>query len=475
MATIPDSHYDILIFQSGGELPPSFREKLKAKGMASSIKTDIRECGEALLQLKQPIFITIGSEDDQETINNVRSLVANKELHDFPLIIVGKDAAAAEPVLKQYFDLVVTISVPYNLWDLFSAVDFVIEKYPRFIERKRFSVETSNTAAEPTPQETPPQIVDKPAAIFNYWSKLKLNIQNLGGKEYRLSQLGNQKHYLPKDRSIQSTIGLACADAGKWYIAHLHRLAFLNSRILETLAMPAALREAAQAAAFLYMSSFAQRNRALTRIQYHYSNSQDIRSELCSRLKDSAMKLTEDLKSPLIGNIVSTTARYIGHEQSPGEDEVSIVASTLMTLDMIDRACYPSGLWDSRGAYTVLRKLRNNEISNIHPQVLACVIKILSEAISIKTSAALVPKHLRTNKKLLLAASQNKNQEVSENETKVELADLIPGMTISRPFFAFDGTQILSGDLKLDPDLIMLLWQLSAVSRLNVPVLVEKE
>ena len=84
----------------------------------------------------------------------------------------------------------------------------------------------------------------------------------------------------------------------------------------------------------------------------------------------------------------------------------------------------------------------------------------------------LVDKNLREDPTLLAKAREIREARVNDNEKKVPLAGLLPGMTLSRPLLSFDGREILPSNLSLDQDLIWRIWQLAALRPLNAPLVI---
>jgi hypothetical protein len=82
---------------------------------------------------------------------------------------------------------------------------------------------------------------------------------------------------------------------------------------------------------------------------------------------------------------------------------------------------------------------------------------------------------MRINKAALAEAARQLRNPVDENERRISMSELTPGMQLSRPIVAMDGKEILSSDIKLDEDLIWRLWQLSAIRPLNAPVIVNSK
>jgi hypothetical protein len=115
-----------------------------------------------------------------------------------------------------------------------------------------------------------------------------------------------------------------------------------------------------------------------------------------------------------------------------------------------------------------MRKFKSGSCNDIHPLMLAVVMKYVSEALAASPPSFLLTKSVRENPALQAEAGE----PIREGETKVPLDSLAPGMRLSRPLKAFDGRQILSEDLVLDEDLIFRIWQLAAVRPLNSAIVV---
>ena len=128
--------------------------------------------------------------------------------------------------------------------------------------------------------------------------------------------------------------------------------------------------------------------------------------------------------------------------------------------------CIRDRAWSPRAAHQLLRKFKATEIPEIHPMVLACLTKFLSEAVSQNRPAYLVSKKHREDP----ALKAERQQPIASNEHRVTVDQLTPGMKLSRALKSHDGKEVLASDMELDQDLIWRLWQLSAVRPLNSAV-----
>lgn len=475
--------HEVLILGPGKNFHPKLREALSTEGFVTHTIFDIVEAESTLKGLNCPILLVDCGEEEKTAVTTVRAVIQNKKLHDYPLILIGYQVDAFEKSLDKYFELATTISTPYKPNDVLEALKYISKVYDRFfrqaepepVAKKPARTVEAITALQSLRRAIASETKNLPNQLFRQLESQALIGGSLGGAEYTeavneefLSKLG----YLPENQKIRSVVGTVCADAGKWGRNHLYRTCFLATRIVSSLPIAPRQQENVKAAAFLFAWAFAGNHPEFLKKNYYRPQGQGIRKELCSRIKDSAMKVAIELGTPEIGEIVSTTAKIIGEEIALGDTEVIVVASAIASASLIDRICFSTGFWNSRAAYHLLRRCKSDPYPEMHPLVWGACIKFLSESISANTRAYLLPKKIRENEELL---QRSKAVEAGENEQNIPIASLAPGMRLSRPLLAFDGKEILSSDIKLDEDLIWRIWQLAALRPLNSPTVFSSE
>lgn len=315
-------------------------------------------------------------------------------------------------------------------------------------------------------------------ALFSQLEGLGLLKRVIGGKEFaRCTPLPpeSERSYLPLDISTSKLVNKVCEEAGSWGGPHLHRVAFLTYKVLGALQVSTELREHAKLAAFLYALSFASDRPELLKRDYLAQRSIAYKRELCSKIKDSAMRVAVDHEFPQVGKILGQLARLIGEEEAVEDQAMGMIASTIMAVDLTDRACCKAGVFDPRLAHSFLIKLRAGHAKNLHPLVIGCILKVIAEALSFSGERLLVPKRIRKKadyQERLLAYTQI---EVRPGEEKIKIENLAPGMRLTRPLIAIDGRTVLKEDLLLDQDLIFRIWQLSAIRPLFEPFVLADE
>jgi hypothetical protein len=152
-----------------------------------------------------------------------------------------------------------------------------------------------------------------------------------------------------------------------------------------------------------------------------------------------------------------------------------MTASVVVAADLVDRVCFEQGLWNSRGANYLMRKARSGALAEIHPEVLACTIKFVTEAVSSLPKVYILNRDKWLNKNLQERAKEQKSYRAGKEELSVTITSMEPGMRLARPIYSFDGELVVEAGIMLDEDLIWRIWQLSAIRLLNTPITVEKD
>jgi len=489
--------HDLLILQRGEGLPPKLQDALQRKGFSSRIIKKYEDISATAADLADPILLVhCGSKPG--AARYLKPLYSKTEILELPILVLGKDVDGLQMELSKHFGMAATLPLSCNPHEFLEALKYVSRAYNResVHQRERPAKATEiietptliTTGIEEVSEEVLPpekshhlykQAESMPALLFQQLNDFKLLKRSLGGGCY--AQKNNAKaprleDLFEKDDPALRAAQAAIHELGKWVTEHLTRTAYLTDCILSSLHFERPDINHALRAVFLLSSAFGHKNQLLARKQYLGRGTSLLRKEVCSLIKDSALKLSLELHLPREANMVALLGRLVGREETVGEDPDSIMASAIMAADVTDRACFQSGSWSPRAAYALISRIKSGKMRDFHPAVLCCLIKLLGEAVSESGIAAhLLPKGAHNNPALLERAREIKTQPVSEGEAKVAIAALTPGMRLSRPLFSFDGRQILSEDLTLDQDLIWRIWQLSAVRPLNSPVVVRQE
>ena len=471
---------EIVIFQDSQTRRPSLSESIQAKGHSVFPCTSVAEALATLNRLAEPIFLReiVGKEDDARS--SVKELLETETLRKFPVILLVRGADQYDGLLNRFFRLAVSVEGDSETSEIIEVINFIAERREELL-------------SEPTPKlpesavdfSTGTHAVNRDTTWTNFKSihhlffsqldTLKLNKRSLGGKEYikAVTPENFRDHsYLPETKKVEPVLNQIWQASPNWVRCHSHRVAFMTHRILVALDVPDPLREQAQIASFLYTWCVERKSVRLLKNDLLMASDGPTRSELCSKIKDSAMKVAVELELVTSGKVIAKLGKLVGDEEVADDSEESLAASAILASDIIDRFCWQAGYWKPQAAYTLFKMCRDGELNQIHPAILCCALKLLFEAVSATDPTKMLPGKV-SKTKAAMAASHVADELLTENEVRVPIASLSPGMKLSRPIVAIDGKHVLAEDLILDQDLIWRIWNLSAVRPLNAPLIVQ--
>ncbi|MBX7136441.1 MAG: hypothetical protein K1X83_00555 [Oligoflexia bacterium] len=479
-------HHDLVIFQKYSRLPAQLSEFLHAKGFSSQNVSKATEIYHVSETLKDPILLIDAGNNKHSSQKVAEELCNTPGIQRMPLVVVGNFASLGERLLAEKFNQVVSVDAPCNNIRIAEALAYLVET----VETQRVHHEPSAAERADGSRSSPfshalnsrdlyTKFSTIPDMFFSELQDSGLQHVKMGGDQY-LTGIVNEaylksRNQFPQNPDAQRNVQAVLSNCDNWSRLHLCRVAYITAQILETLSVKPQLFEHGMTAAFLFAEHLARHKPSLLRTNYLRAGRAITRKDMCSRIKDSAMKCAADFKSPEVGQVIAMIGRLIGEEDIAMDDEVSIIASSVMAADITDRFCFKSGAWDPRAANALMKKIKGGALNEIHPHVLCCLLKFLSEAALAKPWTFLLPKDIRENAALAEQARRTRDAVVARDEVKIPLTELTPGMRLSQPLLAYDGRKILSEALILDQDLIWRLWQLAAVRPLNAPAVVANQ
>jgi len=474
------SDSEVVILQPSAGAQDHLQESIHSKGFSTRVITNFEHLLPTLRKIQHPIILVDYGKSESIGVDCTKFLLSNSQLSDFPLILMGIESENYTQVIGKYFKHLVTLGYPSKSSDIISAITHLSKSAPKQVEPpSALSKDRVNTNGIQSVKKQETKIEESnltiPEVLISELTKLSLSANSLGASGYSskinesyLKKLG----LFPKKKEIAQIAEDISMDAGKWGKMHLCRVTFIASKILKALRFDTDHIELVQSASFLFAWSFCGTNTELLKRNYLRLKS-TLRKDVCSRIKDSAMKVSSEIRNSDISELIAAIARIIGLEPHQCSETTFILASAVAGADILDRVCFHSNCWDPRGAFKLMQKVKSGELTEIHPAILCCMIKFLSEKLAaVDSSKLLLSKKIAGDPELRRKAEELKNQTVEDDEEKISLNSLTPGMKLSRPIFAFDGREILSGDLILDQDLIWRIWQLSAIRPLNSTVVV---
>ena len=483
--------HNILILQKSKELPQNLREQLRLKNYPSKTVFTLKALQTEIPEAVFPIILVECTGVAQAAVQTMKQIVDMPELCDLPVLLIAEKVDRFKESMDRYFLNCTGLAAPCDSLAIVEALEAIVKDYEAYLLKlSKFAPERyAKLMARERPLEpvTPELPVDKqvhPAysengsvvkVLFEALDELTQKKVNLEGGAY-IGKIDEQHliqcKCLPNDPKTLQQIRNACTGFKSRERDHLYRTAFISGQSTKALALAEIAQQKGVLASFLFATAFSGAKTSLLRTNYLKYESGRMREEIGNKIKESAVQIATEASTEL-SDIVIKIGELIAQERVLGDDENSVLASTIMAADLTDRVCFHSGFWDPFAARNFLMAIRSGKLKEISPPVLACILKLLSEAIAAKRPAHLVARHLRQDPTLKQRARRNRDASIAENETKVDINELEPGMKLSKPLLSFDGKLILSSDLVLDDDLIWRLWQLASIRPLNTPMVIQ--
>lgn len=479
------AHCDVVVVRFELTLPLQHLDALVDHGFHATIAEDAAAAEKQLATSDRPILLVECGLDEEKVSGFIKQVIQSEGLRGVPAVFVGRDADSFERVLSKYYKSLVTLTLPCSGADLFSALNYCALYYADQTGAKARRARRHDRSDDSPPEGTAAavQVVQAeisrdsreiPTLVFEQYGQLNLFRHFLEGLRYTRGINQDdlaERGLMPAEQRLRHIVLAIADDLGKWGRGHMYRTAFLASKIADPLPFTPKQREDLKLAALLFSWAFVRSDKKLLRLEYAGPRNLIIRKDLCSKLKDSAMRVILDLTLPGPGAMIGAFARLVGKEDEPEEALLTLSGAVLMAADLVDRICFADGCWNPRAAYHLFKRCRHGKVKDIPPEVMACVIKLLSEAIT-GNPRLITPKRLRDNEEMKIRAALARDAVTSAWEQKVPLDKLVPGMKLSRPLETYDGRKLLESDVVFDQDLIWRLWQLASIRPLNGPAII---
>lgn len=496
---------DILIVHMVDHTPGGLPDLLHRNGFGTRLLNEVREAGTVLRTLERPIVLARCGSDERATVKSVKDLIRNKALHDYPLIIVGKNADAIEGIAENYFETVATLCTPCENSEILDCILFVnnLEKAEAVNpEGKGASLSADSTAASDSHERDRDAGITAVAApaflrervtatqdravkpnhssdIFRQVEALGFDRRSFDAEDFveihSLDQI-KERGYLPSKAQVRAYAEGLLEELNDRSTAHLCRTNFITSNIGGALALESEMLECSKAAAFLCALAVADSdNQELLEVNYLLPDDKGNREKISEHMQTSARLVRDSLNEPLIADIIETMGQLIGKVKVDVDEELFFAASLLVASDLVERVCFKRSCWYPRGAHFIMRKARSGELLDLHPVVVGCVVRFVTEAVGSLPGVFVVPKMKVADKMLQARAAAEATYEPGEGEKKIPITALEPGMILARSLYAYDGRLVLEAGLRLDRDLIWRIWQLAAIRLLNTPCTVAND
>lgn len=471
------SQHELLIINQGIPLSAKDIDYLQRKGYWVNSSNDTESFKDILAPPNEPIIV-VNCSEQEETTEFIQGICEQKSLIPFPVVVLAKNLMGLDSLLNKIFPLAIAVQQPADANKITEAVRFIERNYSSSILEHAAKNKLKESNFEEEEKELGAnEVTDKikhSNELFLAVKDCHLSQNNLGGTDLPQILSGrifskvskDYKTSLPQDLVLEEACASLLLQVKSATRSALERVNIITMKILTPLNIETEVMELARAASILFAQSFAVSNRVFLTQDYSFRGAVVLRKEICSAIKDSALDLGGDLSNRDLSRVVANIAKIVGHESSGGDNQISVCASAVVAADLINRLCYQSLYWNASAAYRLLRRIRQGKIKHLHPAVCCIVLKLLAEALSGHINVRIMaPKKSQEEKESLEMSIR------IHDETIVELPELMAGMKLSRPLLAEDGKAILAEDLVLDDDLIMRIWQLSAIKLIDKAVI----
>jgi hypothetical protein len=493
-SSVNKKKFSILLYSENEDISERLNQGLRSKGYRFVLTTSLTALYRELQSIHDPIIVYLLSERETQIKEEIKDIIEKDTLTKFPLIVAGPQASAFSAIFEKFSEPFSTIDYPFTSGDIIKEIEVLERKI-----NKKKAVKVQKEVSELNDNDENSQIDGSskhhpesgeqssneekgfPKIADLFFQRLQdLNLQENSPQGNVFSKVNDSSKipdasYLPQDKDLIKEVTYKYRNLSKWHHAHIHRIAYFTNEIIQILRIPEPLSTYTKNAAFLFPISLVTNADKYLRTNYLVEKNSTLRIELCSKIKDSAIDIIAHYQLHEAASIVSELGKLIGREKICTDDEIDICASIILAADMFDRACWLTGSWDPNAANRLLKACQKGKITEIHPTVLICIIKILVEAIAQTPQRTLIPLKFLKNPEMMKEIEKNQIPSIpGDHEKLVSILSLSPGMVLSQPLKGIDGKTVLLEDVKLDEDLIWRIWSLSAVYALQNPLIFDE-
>ncbi|MCB0338621.1 MAG: hypothetical protein KDD53_03405, partial [Bdellovibrionales bacterium] len=461
----------------------------KAEDLRVFSSHSLDESIKALEELRNPVILIFCAGSPKHTTSFANKLVSTTALHRYPIVFVGNEISRHERLLESCIPVFTVLDQPCEpkeilslLFDTMAATQGDIEETPDEAIEEDLGINKKPTSHDRTktqvtyvrPKTLIREISFQPLTfsdrLIEQVKELRYEYPTLGGDAFvrgvRIEEL-HDLNILPQDSNASGKIQDMIFAAGEWGKEHLVRVASVNEKMIKNLHVSDEVGESAKKASFLYSESLIK-DYELMRKDYTAYGRGDLRAVLGKKVQETSDKISNEISDDKACEIIRDIGRIMEGQECSDTQE-GLLASSIVMSDLVDRACWGKGMWSPLRAYSLLKRIKRGDLKNIHPEALSRGLLLVTEAVNSDAALLLLPKIPGLYRDKLKEIRDCLKMPTSEQETTKHITELQPGMTIACPILAFDGTVLLPSGYTLDHDLIMRLWQLTAVKPLLLP------
>jgi hypothetical protein len=465
------SNFEIVVFTGFSSNPVAVASAARRAGYVTRFITVSRDELD-LSQFQRPLlFVEIdGNSDDVR--RRITELAQFTSLQPFPVAVVGEGASQFANLLKNFFPRSTVVQSPFGDNDIVRAIKTLLELPPsgenRGLAVRRVSKpDTTSISVKPDLRES-----------LNLFQKLSgfssLKRYSFGGRELvqasSVEKLPTQQ-FMPENPELVADFKKVIESASSWARAHHHRVAYTSSKLSGPFGVASSHVQDGRQAALAYSIAAHTLASPILRDPLHLESCNEIRMRMSDVLERAAQKSQSDPQLKGAARILEAASLIMRSEpKSEEENDVAVLAGSLVASDFVNRACWGSGTWNQQGAYSLFVKCRENSLHLESDDVKAALVRLLLETAEAGVPRKLVHHDLSTNFALISLAKNQHIVPIHANERRLTLSELMPGLRLSRPLVAFDGKTICEQDIELDQDLVWRVWSLAMIRPVNTPL-----
>lgn len=460
----------VAIFSLADSAPLRLRQSLlKQKFESQAVKT-LAEADSLRKKHHELITVVCFGDAQDEGLALIKKLLAATPYHLLPLLVVGEEADTLTPELNKVFKVVGAVNTPTSPTEIVAEVGVLWDEFQKQLSERKAAAaaqlekELQARAPQQSEGEVRPKLRPFAEEFFDRLKTLNLLGGTVGGGFF--GKTSKVQNYI----SMLDTKGIGLAEAcervlkgaDSWVQGHSLRVAYISHCLLTALNVSSDQVLTTTRAALWHPVAF-RSNRRIARGQYRSEKDAIYRQKVAKAVRESATKVSYDYQSPKESLMLGLFSRLIAQEEVTAGSLETTQAYAIFAADVIDRACCTEGYFNPQKGYKLLREIKSGAFADIESSIAVAAVKFLSEAIVGAPPKMGMPAAILRNYRKRLAAGEISDIQPSPHEKRVPINKLSPGMKLSRPLRTFDGKEILEGSLKLDEDLIMRVWQLTAI------------
>jgi hypothetical protein len=483
----------LIYWRGSGEVRNDILAALSAEGYSLKVVRTFDEVLELCVRSLPALIVVDASAGENEASIRVVELSGAERIQDVAVLFFSNQATARGAVLKKQYSRFLSVDLPFS-------VSAFLSKLRGFLPSPSPAPDVTLTESETSDAEAPSETVSSRAA-----KKPRVRKDSLTGVAYRNKFLRNldpanlpssyggelfcvaeettdfddrllvpENH--PKRELLQKALEAYQAESS-WLGTHVRRVAFVTSAIANNLDWDAARDMKLRTSAIFLNWALRDQHHSILSADMFFPQNQRFVEMLSHAYQQGAEYLAQRAQEKEASTLLSNVSRIIAHGL-PDTPELGLEAQTLLAVELTDRACWGTGVWDPYGAYRALRKLRQGKPIHVVEEVLDGLGRVLSEAASARQST-----------RTFIAEGEEENAEADKQKkmvheameeaiglfggsahVPVQVADLRPGMMLARPIVSWDGKLILRANIPLSADIIRRLWQMVTIRPIRPPI-----